>query len=107
MSVQTIGTKSNADRLKKYAQYECTTDLSHLNPHEKVALQHLVKAAKVVDDIWYRQQWSGTEALRQKILNGDDEELKEVFETYKVKNDFIKDMNIIWTCLFFFFILLK
>ncbi|SAL95357.1 hypothetical protein [Absidia glauca] len=78
-----VATKSHSDRLKKYALYETGADLSHLDPHELSALKHLVKAAKIVDDIWYQQQWSGAAELREKILNGDDEELKELFEVYK------------------------
>ncbi|KAI9305522.1 hypothetical protein BJ944DRAFT_239583 [Cunninghamella echinulata] len=79
----TVASKSIGDRLKKYALYSCTSDISHLDPHEVKALKHLVKAAKVLDDIWYRQLWSGAEELREKILKGDDEELKELVETYK------------------------
>ncbi|ORZ16959.1 hypothetical protein BCR42DRAFT_413614 [Absidia repens] len=83
MSTSTTPVKSFSDRLKKYALYECNADLSHLDLHELAALKHLVKAAKLVDDIWYRQMWSGATELRQRILNGDDEELKELFEVYK------------------------
>ncbi|KAI8065927.1 MutT/NUDIX family protein [Gongronella butleri] len=78
-----VATRSLADRLKRFTVYKCGADLSHLSQHEHAALKHLVKAAKVVDDIWYRQIWSGATALREKINQGKDEELKELFDVYK------------------------
>ncbi|KAI8082749.1 uncharacterized protein BX664DRAFT_338980 [Halteromyces radiatus] len=78
-----MAAKTFSDRLKKYALYECTADLSHLHPNELTALKHLVKAANIIDDIYYRQLWSGATELRKKVLGGDDAELKELFEVYK------------------------
>ncbi|CAO3616760.1 unnamed protein product [Cunninghamella blakesleeana] len=78
-----VPSKSAGDCLKKYAPFECTSNLSHLDPHEKNALKQLVKATKIVDELWYNQIWSGFQKVRKDILNGDDEELKELLEAYK------------------------
>ncbi|ORX62424.1 hypothetical protein DM01DRAFT_1331848 [Hesseltinella vesiculosa] len=75
--------RSLADRLKRFTLYKCGADLSHLSKHEHTALKHLMQAAKLVDDIFYRQLWTGATELRQKISQGNNQELKDLFDVYK------------------------
>lgn len=76
-------TRSLANRLSRFALFECTTDLSHLSTHEQAALKKLVKAGKYLDQLYMRQAWSGNEALRKKLHAEGNKELITLFEMYK------------------------
>lgn len=82
MAAVTTG-RSIKSRLARYAPYECTADLSKLSKQEHTAIKHLVKAGRLIDQLYFRQHWSGNEALRKKLHEQGDRDLCELFEMYK------------------------
>ena len=82
MAAVTTG-RSIQNRLARFAAYECTADLSKLSKQEHTAIKHLVKAGRLIDQLYFRQYWSGNEALRKKIHEQGDRDLCELFEMYK------------------------
>jgi hypothetical protein len=53
--------------IARFAPAEIRADPSHLAPGDQKALQKLLDAARVIDDIFITQLWSGNAALRQKL----------------------------------------
>ncbi|KAI9490964.1 hypothetical protein BDB00DRAFT_835316 [Zychaea mexicana] len=78
-----VATRSIPNRIARFAAYECTADLSHLSTHERAAIPKLVKAAKLFDQIYLRQAWSGNEALQEKLKEKGDRDLCLLFDMYK------------------------
>jgi hypothetical protein len=58
---------SLAAKINRFAPTEVTADVSHLSDGDRKALDDLIQAAKLMDSIFYRQVWSGNDALRQKL----------------------------------------
>ncbi|KAI7851682.1 hypothetical protein BDC45DRAFT_571844 [Circinella umbellata] len=78
-----LTTRSIPKRIARFAAYECTADLSHLSSQERLAIPKLVKAAKLFDQIYLRQAWSGNEALEKKLKEKGDRDLCLLFDMYK------------------------
>ena len=76
-------TRSIPKRIARFATYECSADLSHLSSQERSAIPKLVKAAKLFDQIYLRQAWSGNEALEKKLKEKGDRDLCLLFDMYK------------------------
>jgi hypothetical protein len=55
------------EKLKKYASVEMRYDESILSEPEKQALEKLVQAAHIMDEIFLRQVWSGNVAMRETL----------------------------------------
>jgi hypothetical protein len=53
--------------IARFAPAEIRADPSHLAPGDHKALQKLIEAARVIDDLFITQLWSGNAALRQKL----------------------------------------
>ncbi len=53
--------------IARFAPAEIRADPSHLAPGDQQALQKLIEAAHVVDDLFITQLWSGNAALRKKL----------------------------------------
>ncbi|HTB16153.1 MAG TPA: hypothetical protein VK752_31515 [Bryobacteraceae bacterium] len=53
--------------IARFAPVEIRADPSHLAPGDQKALQKLIDAAHVIDDIFVTQLWSGNAALREKL----------------------------------------
>ena len=53
--------------IARYAPAELRVDTSHLSPGDQKALAKLVEAARVIDDIFITQLWSGNPALRARL----------------------------------------
>src|SRR2546429_652604 len=51
----------------RFAPTEIRVDLSHLSPGDRSALTDLVRAARILDDIFIDQLWSGGHALLEKL----------------------------------------
>src|ERR1044072_2774245 len=56
-----------AAKIRRFAPTEVTADVSHLSDGDRKALDDLIQAAKLMDSIFYRQVWSGNDALKQKL----------------------------------------
>ncbi len=54
--------------IARFAPAEIRADPSHLAPGDQQALQKLIEAARVIDDIFITQLWSGNAALREKLV---------------------------------------
>lgn len=66
-------TMQTHDSLDIYAPFTLTTDLSLLTEDEKAALPHLIKAAMVMDELFWQQAWGDKEAFLNSIA---DEKLR-------------------------------
>lgn len=62
--------------IARYAPAEMRVDTSHLAPGDQQAMAKLLEAARVVDDLFITQLWSGNAALRKK-LQADNSPLGE------------------------------
>ncbi len=51
----------------RFAPTEIRVDTSHLTPGDRNALQELIRAARILDDIFMDQLWSGDRALLEKL----------------------------------------
>ncbi len=56
-----------AKKIKRFAQTELTGDISRLSPGDRKALDKLIEAAKLMNQIYLRQEWEGNEALMQRL----------------------------------------
>src|SRR5580700_73507 len=54
--------------IARFAPAEIRADPSQLAPGDQKALQKLIDAARVIDDIFITQLWSGNAALREKLV---------------------------------------
>ena len=52
-----VETTTNEFKPQYYSAYTLTTDLSHLTPNEKNILRLMIKAADVMDDIFWQQAY--------------------------------------------------
>lgn len=78
-----VRVRSLANRIARYAAFECTADLSHLTEKERASLKQLVQAGKLLDQLYLRQAWSGNEALQKKLQEQGDREKMLLFDMYK------------------------
>jgi len=53
--------------IARFAPAELKVDTSGLAPGDKQALQKLIEAARVIDDIFLEQRWSGNRVLRREL----------------------------------------
>jgi hypothetical protein len=63
--------EGNTDLKKKIARFAPTTltaDTGALSAKDKLALQKIIDAARLLDPLFLRQVWSGNEALEKKLL---------------------------------------
>ncbi|KAI7904446.1 uncharacterized protein BX663DRAFT_432298 [Cokeromyces recurvatus] len=72
-----------AERIGRFALFECTADLSHLSTHEHAALKRLVKAGDYFNQLYMRQAWKGNEQLRKTLYQTGNKEQCTLFEMYK------------------------
>lgn len=60
------------DRLAKLAPTELDADISVLPASEKEALGHILAAARLMDEIFLRQVWTGNPGLRERVTELGD-----------------------------------
>ena len=53
--------------IARYAPAQLTVDTSHLAPGDQKALGKLLEAARVIDEIFLKQLWSGNPALQARL----------------------------------------
>jgi hypothetical protein len=72
------GDRAELEKLRamqaRFAPVEVTADTSKLSEGDRAALEKLLEAARVIDDLFVTQVWSGNAALREK-LRADTSEL--------------------------------
>ena len=85
-------------KLRKYAQVNIDYDESLLSDPEKEALGKLVRAARVMDDIFLRQVWSGNAAMEASLndlhVYSHKNPYTEVGESHTLVWDLIRFYNI-------------
>ena len=59
--------------IARYAPVELHADASKLSPGDQKALAKLLEAARVIDDIFLKQVWSGNVALRAQLVRDKSE----------------------------------
>lgn len=69
-STQTASdTLSGTERLDIYATVKLSTDLSQLTEDEKKVLPYLIKAAEIMDRLFWKQAWGDKDSLLSRIPN--------------------------------------
>lgn len=56
-----------AAKLKRFAKTEITADVSKLSSGDRQALEKLIQASRLMDEIYLRQVWSGNAALKERL----------------------------------------
>ncbi|MFO7721735.1 MAG: Zn-dependent hydrolase, partial [Bacteroidales bacterium] len=59
-------------RLARYADFMLTADISHLSLEEHQMLAHLFEAAKIMDDLFWKQAYGDKEALMKQLKSEDE-----------------------------------
>ncbi|PVU93612.1 hypothetical protein BB559_003211 [Furculomyces boomerangus] len=67
-------------RINQYKPTKLSADLSHLSKNDIQAAKKLVKVAKLVDSIYFKQLWKGCLALRDRLESQKDVGKKECLE---------------------------
>src|SRR5689334_25416003 len=68
LSAATIPNLAELNRMiARFAPVELHADASKLSPGDQKALAKLLDAARVIDDIFLNQVWSGNAALRKRL----------------------------------------
>lgn len=65
---QATGDPELAKKIARFAPTVLTANTARLSPKDKLALQKIIEAAKLMDPLFLRQVWSGNAALEQKLL---------------------------------------
>lgn len=71
-----------AEKIKRFAPTAVAGDLSRLSQGDREALKKLIQAAALMDKIYARQLWSGTDSLRAKLEADTSPEGKERLHYY-------------------------
>jgi hypothetical protein len=77
------GSLSPQERLAQFPAYSLTANLSSLPDGDRAALTHLIRAGKLLDELYLSQWWHGNVELRKKLVEQGDKEVLEVFDMYK------------------------
>jgi len=64
----TEGDPDLAKKIARFAPTVLTADTAKLSPKDKLALDKIIEAAKLLDPLFLRQVWSGNDALEKKLL---------------------------------------
>ena len=63
---------------ESYAQVELTSDISHLSDNERVMLDHLFKAAGIMDELFWMENYGNKNELMSKIEDPDKKLYAEI-----------------------------
>jgi hypothetical protein len=56
-----------ARKIKRFAPTDIGADISRLSEGDRKALEKIIEAARLMDPLFFRQVWSGNDALRKKL----------------------------------------
>lgn len=56
-----------AKKIRRFSPTELTASTAHLSTNDRKALAKIIEAAKLMDQLFLRQVWSGNEALKKKL----------------------------------------
>ena len=77
------GHLSPEERLAQFPAYSLTADLSTIPEGDRAALPHLIRAGKILDELYLGQWFEGNVALKKQLIENGDERILEVFKMYK------------------------
>lgn len=77
------GDSSPDERLAQFPAYSLTADLSVLPKGDRIALPHLIRAGKYLDELYLGQWYEGSVELRKRLVEHDERKALEVFDMYK------------------------
>jgi uncharacterized protein YjbJ (UPF0337 family) len=63
-------------KLNRFAPAEITADITRLSPGDRQALEKLIQASRLMDEIFLRQVWSGNAELKEKLAADTSQEGK-------------------------------
>lgn len=73
-----ISGQTAKERLQKYANVTLTADISHLTPNETEMLIHLFKAAKIMDDLFWKQSYGDKDDLMNKLKSDEERQFAAI-----------------------------
>src|SRR5262245_14400380 len=65
---QPNGDPELAKKIARFAPTVLTANTTSLSAKDKLALQKIIQAAKLLDPLFLRQVWSGNDALEKKLI---------------------------------------
>ena len=71
------------DLLAQFPAYSLTANLSTLPEGDRVALPHLIRAGKYLDELYLGQWWEGNVKLRKQLVENNEGKALEAFDMYK------------------------
>ncbi len=74
-----------AEKINRYAKTNLTGDVSGLSPGDRRALEKIIGAAKLMDRLYLRQEWSGNETLMQKLMEDTSAASREQRELFMIE----------------------
>lgn len=77
-SADTVAVEAQPDSLDIYASFALTTDLNQLSENEKAVLPHLIKAAMIMDELFWLQAYGD----KTTFLNSIEDEKLRKFASY-------------------------
>ena len=78
-----VGEPSPQERLAQFPTYPLTADLTSLPEGDRAALPYLIRAGKLLDELYLTQWWQHNLQLREKLVQSGDKDVLEVFNMYK------------------------
>ena len=75
-----------AKKIARFAPTVLTADTSKLTAKDKLALQKVIEAAKLLDPLFLRQVWSGNAALETKLLADKTEKGKQLLHYFYIND---------------------
>lgn len=64
--------------LAKYSEFTLTADISHLSPEEHEMLGHLFEAAKIMDELFWKQAYGDKEMLMKQLKSNDEKQFAAI-----------------------------
>ena len=85
-----------AARRAQFVQLQLGADMSHLSDGDRIALDHLLKAADIMDVIFDRQVWAGNTEMSERVAGYDGPNAAAFKDYYRINKgpwDRLTDME--------------
>lgn len=66
------------DRLNKYAEFTLTANIDHLSKAEKEMLGHLFEAAKIMEDLFWKQAYGDRETFMKQLKTNEERQFAAI-----------------------------
>ena len=81
---ETEGTEMLKEKIAKFAPTELKYDASNLDERQKIVVEKLYRAAKIMDELFLEQVYSKNSAIKTDLMVQDTEEAKYQMELFKI-----------------------